>query len=133
LTGLDFEITKQGKEDDVVRFEVHSISPVQRQRRDGTVLNQVIFSILQHRPLDWDKPEGKVVYGGCTVIIDLDKNEGEGAIRYLIRKPLHGQDGEDGRLTKARAYFDDQAIASLAATYGAEMNDEPFAMLHTEF
>jgi hypothetical protein len=133
LTGLDFEITKHHEGDDVVRFEVHSISPVQRQRLDGTVLNQVIFSILQNRPVDWDKPDGKLVYGGCTFIIDLDKNEGQGAIRYLIRKPLHGQEGEDGRITKARAYFAEQASGSLAATYGAEMNDEPFAMLHTEF
>ncbi len=133
LTGLDFDITKERKGYDVVRFEIHSISPVQRQRPDGTVLNQVVFSILQNRPLDWEKPDEKLIYGGCTVIIDLDKNDGQGAIRYLVRKPLHGQEGEDGRITKARAYFKEQANTSLAATYGAEMNDEPFAMLHTEF
>jgi hypothetical protein len=133
LTGLDFDITKRQKDDDVVRFEIHSISPVQRQRQDGTVLNQVIFSILQKRPLDWDKPDGKLVYGGCTVIIDLDKNAGRGEIRYLIRKPLYDQEGVDGRITKARDYFDNHANTSLAATYNAEMNDEPFAMLHTEF
>jgi hypothetical protein len=134
LTGLDFEITKQDRQNyGMVRFEVHSISPVQRQRPDGSVLNQIVFSILQNRPLEWNKPDGKLIYGGCTVIIDLDKNDGKGAIRYLIRKPLLGQDGKDGRITKARAYFDEQANASLAATYGAEMNDEPFAMLHTEF
>jgi hypothetical protein len=133
LTGLDFDITKEQEGYDVVRFEIHSISPVQRQRLDGTVLNQVIFSILQHRPLKPEKPDGKLIYGGCTFIIDLDKNDGQGAIRYLIRKPLHGQDKEGGRIKKAQAYFAEQAQVSLAATYGAEMSDEPFAMLHTEF
>ncbi|MFO1020220.1 MAG: hypothetical protein U0903_05940 [Planctomycetales bacterium] len=133
LTGIDFEITKERKGEDVVRFEIHSISPVQRQRQDGTVLNQVIFSVLQDRPLDWDKPDGQRIFGGCTIIVDLDKNDGRGAIRYLIRKSLHGQEGPDGRITKARAYFGDLANTSLAATYGADRNDEPFAMLHTEF
>lgn len=132
LTGLDFAIAKDHG-DEVVRFEIHSISPVQRQRQDGTVLNQVIFSVLQNRPLERDKPEGKRIFGGCTVIIDLDKNEGDGAIRYLIRKPLRGQDGPDGRITKAKAYLEGEASVSLAATYGADMNDEPFAMLHTDF
>lgn len=132
LTGLDFAITRE-RGDDEVRFEIHSISPVQRQRPDGTVLNQVIFSILQNRPLDRTNPKGKRIFGGCTVIIDLDKNDGLGAIRYLIRKPLRNQEGPDGRITKARAFLDDVADASLAATYGTEMHDEPFAMLHTEF
>ncbi len=132
LTGLDFAITREPS-DPEVRFEIHSISPVQRQRPDGTVLNQVIFSILQNKPLEGNKPNGMRIYGGCTIIVDLDRNNGTGAIRYIIRKPLRDQDKPGGRITKAREFFNDVAGTSLAATYGTEMDNEPFAMLHTEF
>ncbi|MFO1501593.1 MAG: hypothetical protein U1G07_24970 [Verrucomicrobiota bacterium] len=61
-TGLDFGITRQQAEhkSEAVRFEVHSMWPVQRQRPDGSVLNQVVFSILQHRPLDATKGAPKI-------------------------------------------------------------------------
>lgn len=130
LTGLDFSITK--RQSSVVRFEVHSISPVQQQKPDGRVMNQVVFSILQKRPLNTDERDGPMIWGGCTVIVDLDE-ESRGALRYLIRKPLYDQEDADGRITKARQFFKTQANTSLAATYGVQNEDEPFAMLHTEF
>jgi hypothetical protein len=127
-SGLDFSIKRQ--QDAAVRFEVHSLWPVQRQRPDGSVLNQVVFSILQHRPLDQtkDSPE---IWGGCTFIIDMDRGD-HPSVRYLIRKPLYKQEGKDGRITQAREALNNPAMVSLAATYGLAQADEPFAMLHTE-
>jgi hypothetical protein len=128
-TGLDFGITK-AQESASVRFEVHSMWPVQRQRPDGSVLNQVVFSILQHRPLTTEK-DSPQIWGGCTFIVDLDN--AEDSVRYVIRKPLFDQEGPDGRITRAREERENPSIASLAATYAMAGYDEPFAMLHTEF
>jgi hypothetical protein len=124
-TGLDFSIERSGE----VRFEVHSLWPVRRQRPDGTVLNQVIFSILQHRPLYAAKYRKKPleIWGGCTFIFDLDTE----TIRFLIRKPLYQQDQPDGRVARAREALDNPQTASLTATYGMANEEEPFAMLHT--
>ncbi|WP_367872597.1 hypothetical protein [Luteolibacter sp. Populi] len=129
LTGLDFSITRvSGKPDDsdLVRFEVHALWPVQRQRQDGSVLNQVVFSILQHRPLEEGSKEH--IWGGCTVILDLGRSKKQGAIRYVVRKPLY----KTGRIDRARQWARDPAMMSLAGLYGMSAEDEPFAMLHSE-
>ena len=114
-----------------MRFELHSLWPVQRQRPDGSVLNQVVFSVLQHRRLKEDDPESPENWGGCTVIVDLGRDDGEGAIRYLIRKPLFDQDKPGGRIFRAKKILESPAMTSLAGTYGMDDSDEPFAMLHT--
>jgi len=120
-TGLDFGITNQKGE---IKFELHSLWPARRLRPDGTVLNQVVFSILQHRPLAGKKsPE---IWGGCTFVVDLDSK----VIRYLVRKPLYDQEGEDGRIAKAKENLENPNVMSLAGTYGMSGEDEPFAMLH---
>jgi len=122
LTGLDFGISNANGE---VKFELHSLWPARRLRPDGTVLNQVVFSILQHRPVaGTGSPE---IWGGCTFIVDLDTE----VIRYVIRKPLYQQEGEDGRITRARQGLENPEESSLAATYGVTGEDEPFAMLHS--
>ena len=123
-TGLDFSIERSGE----VRFEVHSLWPVRRQRPDGTVLNQVIFSILQHRRVDLQVPGKKPqeIWGGCTFIVDLDSE----TIRYLISKPLFQQDQGEGRVVLARNSLNNPQTTSLAATYGMGGENEPFAMLH---
>jgi uncharacterized protein YaeQ len=150
ITGLDFGITKDRAGENVVRFEVHAMWRVQRQRLDGSVLNQVVFSILQHKPLDedearvmekkkdeseedWKKRKKKVpqIWGGCTFIVDLGK-EDEQAIRYVIRKPLYYPNPEGGRIKRARKWAKDPAMMTLGATYGMDGGDEPFAMLHSE-
>lgn len=122
LMGLDFSITNDRQR---VRFEVHALWPVQRQRQDGSVLNQVVFSILQHRPLE-DDPQVRI-WGGCTVIVDLSPDHDHGAIRYVIRKPL-----QDERIKQARHWASDPGMMRLASLYGMEEGDEPFAMLHAE-
>ncbi len=132
LTGLDFGITRDSMGEDVVRFEVHALWPIQRQRQDGSVLNQVIFSILQHRPLNDADSESPEIWGGCTIIVDLGREQGEQAIRYIIRKPLFAPKIEGSRLERARLWAQEPAMMSLAQAYGMAGADEPFAMLHAE-
>ena len=129
ITGLDFGITKERSGEELVRFEVHAMWRVQRQRMDGSVLNQVVFSILQHKPLEG--VGAREIWGGCTVIVDLGREDNEQAIRYVIRKPLYYTQGsEDTRIDRARKWARDPAMKSLASTYGMDTGDEPFAMLH---
>ena len=110
ITGLDFNITRRFSGDDVVRFEVPAMWPVQRQRQDGSVLNQVIFSILQHKPLEeppaglagtTGETPGKQIWGGCTFVVDLGHAANEQAIRYVIRKPLYTEEKKENRITRA--------------------------------
>jgi hypothetical protein len=129
LTGLDFGIKRSSN--DEVRFEVHSLWPVQRQRQDGSVLNQVVFSILQHKPLVPGEPK-KQIWGGCTFIVDLGHEKREQAIRYLIRKPLYAPVLKGSRLERAQKWARDPTMMSLAATYGMADPNEPFALLHSE-
>ena len=130
ITGLDFAITRGSGGDDVVRFEVHAMWPVQRQRQDGSVLNQVIFSILQHKPLS--PGSSREIWGGCTFIVDLGRGADEGAIRYVVRKPLYHSKFEGSRSERAQKWAEDPAMMSLAMAYGMSDEDEPFAMLHSE-
>jgi hypothetical protein len=130
VTGLDFNIKRTSQDQEVVSFEVHAMWPVQRQRQDGSVLNQVIFSILQHKPLA-SQPKGRI-WGGCTFIVHLGLEEDEQPIRYVIRKPLYNQDREGGRIDRAKKLAADPALMPLSLTYGMADTDEPFAMLHTE-
>lgn len=131
ITGLDFGITKERSDEDVVRFEVHALWRVQRQRLDGSVLNQVIFSILQHKPLNGrDSDE---IWGGCTIIVDLGREKEQEAIRYVIRKPLYAPIIKGSRIERAEKWASDPAMMSIATTYGMDGGEEPFAMLHAEF
>jgi hypothetical protein len=129
ITGLDFGITR--KSQDIVRFEVHAMWPVQRQRQDGSVLNQVVFSILQHKRLG--NGSARKIWGGCTIIVDLGRdNDAAKAIRYVVRKPLYYSKFEGSRIERAQQWAKNPAMLSLAATYGMADSDEPFAMLHSE-
>ncbi len=118
LTGLNFEIANAKRE---VHFELHSLWPARRVRSNGSVLNQVVFSILQYQFFD-----GRKIWGGSTFIVDLDTQK----IRYIVRKSLFKQEDEDGRITLAREFAADAGM-SLAECYGMVDGDEPFAMLHT--
>jgi len=132
ITGLDFGITKELSGEDLVRFEVHAMWRVQRQRLDGSVLNQVIFSILQHKSLEG--PGSQQIWGGCTIIVELGHENIEKAIRYVIRKPLYYRNGaKDTRVDRAKMWAKDPAMKSLASTYGMDTGEEPFAMLHAEY
>jgi hypothetical protein len=130
LTGLDFKITQARSGEDVVNFEVHALWPVQRQRQDGSVLNQVILSIVQHKPLEGGTSQE--IWGGCTIIVDLDRANADESIRYVIRKPLYYPNLKGSRIERAQQWAKDPAMMSLAMTYGMAQEDEPFAMLHAE-
>lgn len=129
LTGLDFNISHKRSGGDKLRFEVHAMWPLQRQRQDGSVLNQVVLSILQHKPLN--KQSSDELWGGCTFIVDLDRDP-QDCIRYVVRKPLYYRKLEGSRVERARKWLEDPAFMSLAATYGMAHPEEPFAMLHAE-
>ena len=129
ITGLDFGLTKMRDGEKVVRFEVHAMWPVQRQRQDGSVLNQVILSILQHKRLEGSSRE---IWGGCTFIVDLSREDDEEAIRYVIRKPLYSKKTKASRIKRAEEWLKNPGTVTLAATYGMSAEDEPFAMLHAE-
>jgi hypothetical protein len=132
ITGLDFGIVKGRSGRDRVRFEVHAMWRVQRQRLDGSVLNQVIFTILQHKPSEG--PGSEEIWGGCTFIVDLGRENPEQAIRYVIRKPLYYRKGaKDTRIDRANIWAKSSAMKSIAATYGMDTGEEPFAMLHAEY
>ena len=132
ITGLDFAITKPRLGENVVNFEVHALWRVQRQRHDGSVLNQVIFSIVQHKPLDG--PVSQEIWGGCTVIVDLGCETPDQAIRYVIRKPLYYRPGaKDTRIDRAKKLAGTAAMKSLASTYGMDTGEEPFAVLHADY
>jgi hypothetical protein len=90
----------------------------------------VVFSILQHKPLDG--PGSKEIWGGCTFIVDLGREDNEQAIRYVIRKPLYAPVVEGSRIERAQKWAKDPAMMSLATTYGMDTGEEPFAMLHAE-
>ncbi len=132
-TGLDFSIRHKRGGEDVVNFRVETMWSVQRQRPDGSVLNQVVFTLVQRRPLDFARKDGGEIWGGCTVVVDMGRREGEGAIRYVISKPLYNQENEGGRIHRALMEQKDPTNLPLAATYGGDESGEPFAMLHTSF
>jgi hypothetical protein len=67
------------------KFEVHSLSPIQRVRPDGTTISQVVGSIIQTCDVPMEGG-GKFHYrGGCTMVIDLDSM----TLRYCVRKTIN--------------------------------------------
>ena len=138
LDGLKGEL-KDGKWK--YKLEVHSFRGAQRVARDGTPVNRVIVSITQKRivPIepgvdvsgveedaDGCKPGTFVFRGGCTLVFDLSSMQ----LKYVVKKLI---DDSDGRLKRQRAYRTSEGGASLRATYfGAQSENEPFALLHSD-
>ena len=100
-------------------FEVHSVRPTRRVGLDGQARADLVVEITQ----TWRAVKGpQKLRGGCTLLIDLKKNE----VRYLIRK----------RISEARL----KTLQAFAAAPGGSLRDayfdtprdgaEPFAMLH---
>lgn len=117
LTGLDFSIMDNGK----VKFWVGAMRHIQRPGYDGTVRSAAAFALLQST-----KVGGRKVYGGCTVIVDLDANVRR--VIYVIRKGLYQQEGK--RIKRAEEWLKAQEEKS-AGLYGFDNGDEPFAMIHS--
>jgi hypothetical protein len=127
-TGLDFSQLEQGKR---MRFEVHALWPLQRQRPDGSTLNQMVFSVLQKRWIEDPGQPDLRIWGGCTFIVDLET----ATLRYMIRQPIDDTDGV--RIRQAKQFRLFPPIASLRDTYSNDENDsagdEPFALLHASY
>ena len=123
------------------KVEVHSVRRAHRAGPDGQKLTQLIVEITQSRrgyrtaelqeqaeQLPYERqPEPDFKFrGGCTLIIDLTKEE----IRFLVSKNILSKK----RLEQQRRHLFGGELTSLAATYfarpanGAER--EPFALLH---
>ena len=100
-------------------IEVHSVRPARRISPDGQAHVDLVVEVTQSfRPAT-----GGRFRGGCTLIVDLERNE----IRYFVSK----------RIMKAERMAEQQAFAAtlsddVRANYFASpvRSDEPFAILH---
>jgi hypothetical protein len=132
LTGIKLEVnaTLSGlrlDRENVPRFQVAALAPIERVGPDGDVLNQVLLSLIQTRDLEDSDGNPMKFRGGCTLLIDLDTLR----VRYAVRKPIFGE-AADRRIARQREYLAGAEDTSLAAAYfgpDAEVA-EPFAMLH---
>lgn len=123
---------------------------------DGTAVDQIVFGLVQRLGVVYEqgavkayyapglvksKPENGVeVYGGCTLIFDLDTLR----LRYAISKPLLAAESPDGthalnaeRIAEQVKYQVEDlpyAMSEVARYFGTAVDgviDEPFALLHT--
>jgi hypothetical protein len=137
-------------------FQVDDLRAVSRIGPEGRQVNQIIFSIVQvagvlvrngefkghFQPRDnkKDPPDGIRLYGGCTLIFDLDKNE----LQYAIARPLLDLERlprekpriDRGRIQKLYDYqLSSQEIGlnEFSRYFGIGLKsalNEPFALLH---
>lgn len=106
------------------KFEIHSLSPVQRVGPQGNLLNQLIIVITQQRQRTLPDGQPYMFRGGCTFIIDLSVPR----VRYCIPKGILDQQ----RLERQESYMRDPSGAGLYATYFSreDLVKEPFALMH---
>jgi len=100
-------------------IEIHSVRPARRVGPDGNILSDLIVEITQTF-----RPEGGGRFrGGCTLLVDLRRNE----VRYFIRKKVDNSDRLKKQLEFAAA-----TGSALRATYFTDPDRglEPFALLH---
>ncbi len=114
-------LTIGGQKGRLRNFEVHSVRPVRRIGPDGQEQTDLVVEITQ----SWIPEDGGGKFrGGCTLIIDLERQH----IRYVIRKRVD----HEGRFQEQEAFQMQMAQGNLGFNYiGKEaMTREPFAMLH---
>jgi hypothetical protein len=100
-------------------IEVHSVRPARRVGPDGQILSDLVVEITQtFRP-----EQGAPFRGGCTLLIDLIRNE----VRYFVRKRV-----DSAARLQAQHAFALEAEDPLRATYfmDSDQDVEPFALLH---
>ncbi|WP_235298006.1 gluzincin family metallopeptidase [Portibacter marinus] len=138
------------------QFSIQNLRLISRVGPDGNLLNQVVFSIFQKSgvyiqengqvghfvpDIDVQPNNGFIIYGGCTLLFDLDEN----SLKYIISKPIldvekytlegHYIIDEERVRAQYRYQFDEgMEQRSLYNKYfGIGLNNnfsEPFAMLH---
>lgn len=156
ITGLAFHgdyaqvgVTSAGQqaEQQPPSFEIQNLRLVNRVGPEGTLTNQVVFSLIQTSHLDPETLEPvarKTNYtafkGGCTLIFDLDTL----SLRYAISKPLIDQESahttgrlqlNEARLSAQRAYLGAESLQtenplSQFFLVDGRTGGEPFALLH---
>jgi len=123
---------------------------------DGTEVNQIVFGLVQRLGVVFEQgviknyyapglvnsqpTNGVEVYGGCTLIFDLDTLR----LRYAISKPLLATELANVNQKLNTERIEDQAryqldelpyaMSEVASYFGGASNsvaDEPFALLHT--
>lgn len=120
ISGLNFE-NQSAKDLRSRQFHVYTLAALQRVTEDGRTLNQAVVTLLQRRRfyapgIKEKKGPGVDVWGGCTLIFDLDK----GLLHYAVRKDL---DSGSSRVVQALRLTE----AGIAVGQG---RGEPFAALH---
>jgi hypothetical protein len=113
----------------IPKFEVHQFRTAFRARPDGTLLNDVVLTLTQRRPIRLPGGEGTYDFrGGATLIFDLATMK----LRHCIRCPIT----DEARRAAYEAYMRDQLPASIRKKFFARKTGatafEPFAFLHTE-
>lgn len=135
------------------KFEIQNLRLVSRVGPDNNQINQIIFSIIQRSgvianengtvghyfPEDDKKPEnGFEIWGGCTLIFDLDTLK----LKYSITKPLldlsllkKGIHEIDKKRIENQSNFESQLemyVSEHDHYFGSGLKElnEPFAFLH---
>jgi hypothetical protein len=121
ITGLDFGYATAAQEK-YRRLHVYTLSPVQRVNEEGRTRNLAVVTLLQRRRrypegAAHTKNSGLDVWGGCTLIFDLDANR----LRYAVRKNLRTDSGRVQQALLRQALGDPIPSGS---------GGEPFAVLH---
>ncbi|MDB5348520.1 MAG: hypothetical protein JWP89_6897 [Schlesneria sp.] len=121
LTGLDFSYEDQA-ELKYRRLHVYTLSLVQRMDENGGTRNLAVLTLLQRRRHyaigeTHTRQNGVDVWGGCTMIFDLDHY----CLRYAVSKNLRADSERLQQIVGMRA-----AGTSVQSSW----DGEPFAMLH---
>ena len=116
-------------ENGIPKFEVHEFRTAFRARPDGALLNHVVLTLTQRRPIRLPGGEGTYDFrGGATLIFDLDTME----LRHCIRCPI----ADEARRAAYEAYMRDQLPLSIRKKFFIRKTGaaafEPFAFLHGE-
>jgi len=107
------------------KIEIHSVRPARRIGSDGQQTTDLVIEMVQ-RYVDTDPAthESTTYRGGCTLLIDLEKER----IRYAIRKRVDNA----SRIADMKS-FTMSAAGGSSPYFLADACDEPFAMLHRGF
>ncbi len=113
-------LTVNGMAGTISKLEVHSVRPVRRVGPDDEQRLDLVVEITQK----WEVPgnTGLPYRGGCTLLIDLEKQE----IRYCIRKRV----AHPERITKQDEHVGMAAYSLRGNYFGGTNIREPFALIH---
>ena len=130
LDAMGFEppakgIPLAGMTGDMRPIEVHSVRPCRRTAPDGSTHAMLVIEITQTFRAEPDQSRYR---GGCTLLVDLNSNQG----KYIIRKRLRGENGaKDQKAARALA-AERAADAGVRFVEPGDHSDsvETFALLH---